>query len=59
MSVTVQVMATDKDTGRNAELLFSLKSGRGKSKFIIDPWAGHIFAQKSLSAGQEFELIVS
>lgn len=59
LTVCVQLMAVDKDTGRNAELQYSLKSGRGKSKFIIDFWTGHIFAQKSLTGGQEFDLTVS
>lgn len=48
----------DKDTNANGEVEYSIKSGRGKGKFIIHPQTGEIFAQRSFNAGQEFDLLV-
>ena len=43
----IQVRATDKDTGSNSELSFSLE-GNGSTKFKIDPFSGVIEVNLSL-----------
>lgn len=52
-------MATDKDTGSNAEIEYSMKAGRATSRFNIHPEKGTVYSLKPLSAGQQFELLVS
>lgn len=54
-----QVLATDKDAGKNAEIEYSIKTGRGRGRFHIHPERGMIYSHKPLSAGQEFDLTVS
>lgn len=54
----VQVLAVDADAGRNGEVEYSIKSGRGKGRFRIHPQNGEVFAQRGLQVGQEYELLV-
>ncbi|XP_015840545.1 fat-like cadherin-related tumor suppressor homolog isoform X4 [Tribolium castaneum] len=51
-----QVLAFDRDSGPNSELHYSIKSGKGKSKFKIDNTTGMVYAQKGFEPGQEYEL---
>ncbi|XP_066149601.1 fat-like cadherin-related tumor suppressor homolog isoform X2 [Euwallacea fornicatus] len=52
----LRVLAFDRDTGRNAELRYQIKSGKGRSKFKIDGVTGKVYAQKGFEPGQEYEL---
>ncbi|KAG8319226.1 hypothetical protein J6590_096232, partial [Homalodisca vitripennis] len=54
----MRVLATDKDTGKNADIEYSIKAGRGKGRFNIHPEKGVIYSHKMFSAGQEFDLVV-
>lgn len=40
-------MAVDQDTGENGLITYSIKSGRGKTKFRIDAETGMIYAAKT------------
>nr|XP_015840549.1 PREDICTED: fat-like cadherin-related tumor suppressor homolog isoform X8 [Tribolium castaneum] len=51
-----RVLAFDRDSGPNSELHYSIKSGKGKSKFKIDNTTGMVYAQKGFEPGQEYEL---
>ncbi|XP_044259254.1 fat-like cadherin-related tumor suppressor homolog isoform X3 [Tribolium madens] len=51
-----QVLAFDRDSGPNSELHYSIKSGKGKSKFKIDNTTGMVYAQKGFEPNQEYEL---
>ncbi|XP_039294510.1 fat-like cadherin-related tumor suppressor homolog [Nilaparvata lugens] len=53
-----RVHAVDRDIGNNAELHYSIKSGRGKGKFGIHPSTGTVYSQRSFAAGQEYDLLV-
>ncbi|XP_065170403.1 fat-like cadherin-related tumor suppressor homolog isoform X3 [Atheta coriaria] len=54
----VQVLAFDKDIGRNAEIQYSIKSGRGKTKFKIHNSTGMVYAHPGFHQGEEYELHV-
>ncbi|XP_054259787.1 fat-like cadherin-related tumor suppressor homolog [Macrosteles quadrilineatus] len=54
----IRVLATDKDSGSNADIEYSIKTGRGKGRFHIHPEMGVIYSHKPFSVGQEFELMV-
>jgi protocadherin Fat 1/2/3 len=51
-----QVLAFDRDAGPNSEIHYSIKSGKGRSKFRIDNSTGMVYAQKGFEPGQEYEL---
>ncbi|XP_063909335.1 fat-like cadherin-related tumor suppressor homolog isoform X4 [Zophobas morio] len=51
-----RVLAYDRDAGANSEIRYSIKSGKGKSKFKIDNSTGMVYAQKGFEPGQEYEL---
>jgi protocadherin Fat 1/2/3 len=53
-----QVLAFDRDAGPNSEIHYSIKSGKGRSKFRIDNSTGMVYAQKGFEPGQEYELNV-
>lgn len=55
----LQVLAFDRDIGQNAQLNYHIKSGKGRTKFKIDNSTGIVYAQKALTAGEEYELNVS
>ncbi|KAF5307382.1 hypothetical protein FQR65_LT07099 [Abscondita terminalis] len=52
----LRVLAYDKDAGANGEIHYSIKSGKGKTKFKIDSATGMVYAQKGFEPGQEYEL---
>ncbi|KAL3276606.1 hypothetical protein HHI36_011978 [Cryptolaemus montrouzieri] len=51
-----RVLAYDRDEGPNAQLQYSIKSGKGRSKFRIDVSTGMVYAQKGFEPGQVYEL---
>ncbi|KAH0811930.1 hypothetical protein GEV33_010859 [Tenebrio molitor] len=51
-----RVLAFDRDAGPNSEIHYSIKSGKGRSKFRIDNSTGMVYAQKGFEPGQEYEL---
>lgn len=53
-----KVQAVDNDIGENGRIIYSIKSGKGKNKFYINPDNGHIFAIKSIEIDGEYELII-
>lgn len=57
--LSFQVLAFDRDIGRNAEIRYQIKSGKGRYKFKIDNATGMVYAQKGFEPGQEYELNVS
>ncbi|KAK6637236.1 hypothetical protein RUM44_007650 [Polyplax serrata] len=52
------VLAYDKDSGPNADIEYSIKSGKSKGKFKIHPKTGIVYSQKSLAPGQDYEFMV-
>ncbi|XP_065345647.1 fat-like cadherin-related tumor suppressor homolog isoform X4 [Cloeon dipterum] len=54
----LRVLAYDGDAGKNGAIEYSIKSGKGKGKFRIHPQTGEIYVERSLQAGQEFDLWV-
>lgn len=58
--VNLQVEAFDRDVGDNGRVEYSLmETASIKGRFRIHPHSGVVYAQKSLSAGQEFSFSVS
>jgi hypothetical protein len=54
------VEAFDRDAGENGRVEYSLmETANTKGRFRIHPHSGIVYAQKSLSAGQEFSFSVS
>lgn len=53
-----QVLAFDKDTDKNGEIQYSIRSGKGKTKFRIHNTTGMVYAHKGFEPGQEYELSV-
>lgn len=51
-------MAFDADIGNNGELQYSIRSGKGKTKFRIHNATGMVYAHKGFEPGQEYELNV-
>ncbi|XP_059483774.1 fat-like cadherin-related tumor suppressor homolog isoform X2 [Neocloeon triangulifer] len=54
----LRVLAFDADSGRNGEIEYSIKSGRGKGKFRIHPQTGEIFAHRGMQVGQDYDILV-
>lgn len=52
------MQAVDNDIGENGRITYSIKSGKGKNKFRINPDNGHIFAIKPIEFDGEYELII-
>lgn len=59
LKLCVQVLAVDRDKGLNGLLQYSIKSGRGKSRFSIHPETGMVFTLHTLTSGQEYDLMVT
>ncbi|XP_077575888.1 protocadherin Fat 1a [Stigmatopora nigra] len=57
-SAVLQVLALDKDTGRNAQIVYSIESGNVANSFAVDPVLGTVTVAKELSRGGVFELTV-
>ncbi|XP_057698824.1 protocadherin Fat 1a isoform X1 [Corythoichthys intestinalis] len=59
-SAVLQVTALDKDTGRNAEIVYSIESGNVANSFAVDPVLGTVTVAKELSHSGKtsFELTV-
>ncbi|XP_064099968.1 fat-like cadherin-related tumor suppressor homolog isoform X2 [Macrobrachium nipponense] len=53
-----RVFARDADTGMNADLDYSIKTGRGKGRFKIHPKTGQVYTKKAFTPGQTFDLMV-
>ncbi|KAB7505675.1 Fat-like cadherin-related tumor suppressor-like protein [Armadillidium nasatum] len=53
-----RVFARDKDVSRNADIRYSVRTRKGKSRFKIDESTGYIFCSKSLTPGQTYDLTV-
>nr|XP_022919754.1 fat-like cadherin-related tumor suppressor homolog isoform X3 [Onthophagus taurus] len=51
-----RALAFDKDEGRNAEISYSIKSGKGRNKFKIDNSTGIVYAHKGFEVGQEYDI---
>ena len=57
-SPIVQVLATDRDTGRNAELYYDIRSGNEEQLFKIDHASGIVYPDKSFSEQQGRKFIL-
>ena len=53
-----RVLAADKDEGPNADIDYSIKTGRGNGRFKINPKTGVITSQKDFEAGTSYDLTV-
>ncbi|XP_037960460.1 fat-like cadherin-related tumor suppressor homolog [Teleopsis dalmanni] len=53
-----QVHAFDSDFGENSRITYSMKSGKGKSKFRIDSKTGAIYLLNYLDKATEYDLII-
>uniref|UniRef100_T1JL01 Cadherin domain-containing protein n=1 Tax=Strigamia maritima TaxID=126957 RepID=T1JL01_STRMM len=51
-----QVVAFDTDTGANADIDYTIKSGKGNGRFKINPKTGMVYTQKNFTAGNKYEL---
>ena len=54
-----RVLAFDDDVGPNADIDYSIKTGRGNGRFKINPKTGVITSQKDFEAGTQYDLTVS
>lgn len=54
-----RVIASDRDTGPNAEVSYSIEGGDEQGRFFIEPQTGHVFSREVVSAGQHAILTVS
>ncbi|XP_065362033.1 fat-like cadherin-related tumor suppressor homolog [Calliphora vicina] len=54
----LEIQATDNDIGDNGKIAYSIKSGKGKNKFRINPETGLIYVMKPLDPEGEYELII-
>ena len=54
-----RVLAFDDDVGPNADIDYSIKTGRGNGRFKINPKTGVITSQKDFEAGMQYDLTVS
>ncbi|XP_049837416.1 fat-like cadherin-related tumor suppressor homolog isoform X3 [Schistocerca gregaria] len=52
----LRVLGFDEDEGPNADLQYSIKSGRGIGKFKIHPKTGIVYSSRDFQAGQEYDL---
>lgn len=53
------MLAFDKDINKNGEVHYSIRSGKGKTKFHIHNTTGMIYAHRGFEPGQDYELYVS
>lgn len=53
-----KVFAKDIDVGMNADLDYSIKTGKGKGRFKIHPKTGQVFTSKAFAPGQTFDIMV-
>lgn len=53
-----RVFAKDIDVGMNADLDYSIKTGKGKGRFKIHPKTGQVFTSKAFAPGQTFDIMV-
>lgn len=56
--ISSQVLAFDKDTDKNGEIQYSIRSVKGKTKFRIHNTTGMVYAHKGFEPGKEYELSV-
>ncbi len=54
-----RVIASDRDVGANADIDYSIKTGKSGGRFRIHPKTGIIMSQKAFEAGTSFDLTVS
>ena len=54
-----RVLAFDDDVGPNADIDYSIKTGRGNGRFKINPKTGVITSQKDFESGMQYDLTVS
>ncbi|CDQ76612.1 unnamed protein product [Oncorhynchus mykiss] len=53
-----RVIASDRDTGPNAEVSYSIEGGDEQGRFFIEPQTGHVFSREVVSAGQHAILTI-
>uniref|UniRef100_A0A8C7DLN5 FAT atypical cadherin 1 n=1 Tax=Oncorhynchus kisutch TaxID=8019 RepID=A0A8C7DLN5_ONCKI len=53
-----RVIASDRDTGPNAEVSYSIEEGDEQGRFFIEPQTGHVFSREVVSAGQHAILTI-
>ncbi len=53
-----RVLAHDPDVGANADIDYSIKTGRGNGRFKIHPKTGVITSQKDFEADTQYDLTV-
>ena len=53
-----RVFAHDKDAGDNADIDYSIKSGRGHGRFKINPKTGMISSDREFRSGEEHDLTI-
>ena len=53
-----RVLAFDDDVGPNADIDYSIKTGRGNGRFKINPKTGVITSQKDFESGMQYDLTV-
>lgn len=51
-------MAIDRDIGENGRVTYSIKSGKGKAKFRINPDTGVIYAAKQFEPDATYDIVV-
>uniref|UniRef100_A0A224X4K1 Putative cadherin egf lag seven-pass g-type receptor n=1 Tax=Panstrongylus lignarius TaxID=156445 RepID=A0A224X4K1_9HEMI len=54
----MRVLASDRDIDENADIKYSINSGKYKGKFVINPSTGIIYSQKPLFKGRLYNLII-
>ena len=54
-----RVIAFDPDVGDNADIDYSIKSGKGNGRFKIHPKTGMIYSERDFTVGSRYDLAVS
>ena len=54
-----RVIATDEDSGPNADINYSLETGQVNGRFKIHPKTGTIYSKWEFKAGEEYHLTVT
>lgn len=52
------MLAIDRDIGENGRVTYSIKSGKGKAKFRINPDTGVVYAAKPFEPFTEYDISV-
>lgn len=50
------MLAIDNDIGENGRVTYSIKSGKGKAKFRVNPDTGVVYAAKSFEPDTEYDI---